>query len=67
MSEKLIPLLSADYTNVFLTGRNVTDQIKSTNEELLILVYWLQINKRSLNVSTTKCIMLCSQGHIVLY
>ena len=62
VSDKLLPLLFADDTNVFLTGRNVTDLINSMNEELLKLVNWLQINKLSLNVSKTKCIMFCSQG-----
>ena len=62
MSNKFLPLLVADDTNVFLTGRNVTDLINLRNEELLRQVNWLQINKLSLNVSKTNSIMFCSQG-----
>ena len=59
VSDKLLPVLFADDTNVFLTGRNVTDLINSMNEELHKLVNWLQINKHSLNVSKTICILFC--------
>ena len=53
VSNKLFSILFADDTNVFITGRNVTDLAITLNSELQKLVQWLQCNKLSLNISKT--------------
>jgi len=53
ISSKLLPILFADDTNVFMSGKNIDEMIVIMNEELSKLVKWLHINKLSLNVKKT--------------
>ena len=46
----LLPILFADDTNVFLTGKNVDQMIEIMNGELNKVFLWLNSNKLSLNV-----------------
>ena len=62
ISNILYPMLFADDTNVFLSGRNANQLIKIMNGELLNIVDWLDSNKLSLNVSKTHFILFRSQG-----
>ena len=50
VSHTLLPFLFADDTNALAIGKNMTDLIKTINEELSKLSTWLSANKLSLNV-----------------
>ena len=62
ISNILYPMLFADDTNVFLSGRNANQLIRIMNGELLNIVDWLDSNKLSLNISKTHFILFRSQG-----
>ena len=62
VSTILYPMLFADDTNVFLSGRNANHLIRIMNGELLNIVDWLDCNRLSLNVSKTHFILFRSQG-----
>ena len=62
ISNILYPMLFADDTNVFLSGRTANQLIRIMNGELLNIVDWLDSNKLSLNVSKTHFILFRSQG-----
>ena len=62
VSNVLFPILFADETNVFLSGKNVDELIKIMTIELTKIVDWLDCNKLSLNVSKTHFILFRSQG-----
>ena len=53
ISNKLKFILYADDTNVFCTGQNCVNVIKTMNDELKKLSIWFQLNKLSLNVDKT--------------
>ena len=56
VSSVLFTLMFADDTNVFIHGKNLDDLITCMNQELEIS-QWMNVNKLSLNVSKTKCIV----------
>ena len=62
VSDIIFPILFADDTNAFLTGKNVNDLIETMNQELEKLTKWLHVNKLSLNVSKTHYIIFRSRG-----
>ena len=62
VSNVILPILFADDTNVFLTGKNVEDLIMSMNKELDKIVKWLYANKLSLNVKKTHYLVFRSSG-----
>ena len=62
VSTILYPMLFADDTNVFLSGRNANHLIRIMNGELLNIVDWLDCNRLSLNVSKTHFILFRYQG-----
>ena len=62
ISNILYPMLFADDTNVFLSGRTANQLIRIMNGELLKIVDWLDSNKLLLNVSKTHFILFRSQG-----
>ena len=51
VSNVILPVLFADDTNVFLTGKNFNNLIESMNVELEKIMKWLHANKLSLNVN----------------
>ena len=53
VSMSLLPILFADDTNVFLTGKNVDQMIEIMNGELNKVFLWLNSNNLSLNVKKT--------------
>jgi hypothetical protein len=53
VSEILLPLLFADDTNVFLSGKSVPEIVSIMNNELSKIVIWLRANRLSLNVEKT--------------
>ena len=53
VSNKLFPILFADDSNVFLSGKDPIEMITSMNYELEKLIKWLQANRLSLNIKKT--------------
>ena len=50
VSKKMFSLLFADDSNMFLSGKNPDDFIKTMNDEMINVVDWLELNKLSLNL-----------------
>jgi len=50
---KVLSILFADDTNLFLAGKDIDIMIHSMNQELETLLLWLHANKLSLNVKKT--------------
>jgi len=53
VSKILLPILFADDTNVFLSGKSVDETIQKMNDELINIVEWLRSNRLSLNIEKT--------------
>lgn len=51
--QTLFPILFADDTSIFTSGKDINVLAKRINIELASLVEWLQVNKLSLNISKT--------------
>ena len=60
VSDILFPILFADDTSVFVSGKNLIEMTNKINIELKKIVVWLKVNKLSLNVSKTRCILFKS-------
>ena len=65
VSMSLLPILFADDTNVFLTGKNVDQMIEIMNGELNKVFMWLNSNKLSLNVKKTQFMVFSLRKHII--
>jgi hypothetical protein len=52
-SQTLMPILFADDTNIFLSGKSLYEVTEVMNDELGKIVEWLKANKLSLNVNKT--------------
>ena len=57
VSKKLFSLLFADDSNMFLSGKDPDDLIRTMNEEMVKVIDWLQINRLSLNLNKTHFIL----------
>jgi hypothetical protein len=53
ISSIIFPILFADDTNLFITGKNLLEMIKILNKELEKVVTWLNVNQLSLNIKKT--------------
>ena len=62
VSTSLLPILFADDTNVFLSGKNVNDLLNAMNLELEKISDWINCNKLSLNVSKTHYMVFKTKG-----
>lgn len=60
VSEKIMPLIFADDTNIFISGKNLNDTVSVMNEELCKVMHWMNINKLSLNIDKTNYIIFSS-------
>ena len=60
-SKKIFSLLFADDSNLFLSGNDPNDLIKTMNIEIRKVVEWLRINKLSLNLKKTHFIIFRRQ------
>ena len=58
-------MLFADDSNLFYSGNDITELTKDINEELKNVLYWLEVNKLSLNVSKTHYIIFSSRNTTV--
>ena len=50
VSRNSLPILFADDTNIFLTGKNLSEMTEFLNEDLVNIEEWLRCNRLSLNV-----------------
>ena len=57
VSKKLFSLLFADNSNMFLSGKDPDDLVRTMNEEMVKVIDWLQINRLSLNLNKTHFIL----------
>ena len=64
VSKLLFPILFADDTNVFLSGKNIDQMTNIMNEELDIIFLWLNYNKLSLNVKKPQFMVFSLKKHI---
>ena len=53
ISSLLSPIMFADDSNLFMTGKNLPDLTTKLNQELPSLVEWLRSNRLSLNIGKT--------------
>ena len=54
-------IVFADDTNLFLSGRNISDIVKQLNKELIILSEWFNSNLLSLNIKKSSYIVFGKQ------
>ena len=66
VSKLLFPILFADDTNVFFSGKNIDQMINIMNDELDRLFLWLNSNKLSLNVKKTQFVVFSLKKHITV-
>ena len=52
-----MPIFFADDSNLFKNGKSISDFENELNEELSEIVRWLKINKLTLNVNKTQCML----------
>lgn len=57
LSSNLLPIIYADDTNLFLSGKSIIDCIQSINNELVRISNWITSNKLSLNIEKTNFIV----------
>ena len=57
VSSVLFTILFADDTNVFVQGKSLDHLIDVMNDELCKLSEWMAINKLSLNLKKSKCMI----------
>ena len=57
-----LPILFADDTNLFLSGKNLDDMQTLLNEELTEIDLWLKANKLSLNIKKTHYMLFKNHG-----
>lgn len=65
ISANILPILFADDTNLFLVGTDLDQLITSMNNELKLLIEWINTNKLVLNVSKTNYMIFCTRGKSV--
>ena len=53
VSDKIFSLLFADDSNMFLSGNDPNDLIRTMNIEMIKVIEWLRLNKLSLNLKKT--------------
>jgi hypothetical protein len=53
VSKLLSPIMFADDSNLFISGKNLLDISNTLNQELPLLIEWLRANRLSLNVDKT--------------
>ena len=61
VSNKLFSLLFADDSNMFLTGKDPNELIRTMNVEIKYVIDWLKVNKLSLNLKKTHFIIFQKQ------
>lgn len=62
VSAKLCCILFADDTNIFATGKSLSEISYILNDELGVINDWFQANKLSINISKTNFMIMSSTG-----
>ena len=62
ISDILFPILFADDTNVFVSGRDINHMMNTMNIELKKIWFWLNTNKLSLNINKTHYVIFKSKS-----
>ena len=65
ISNRLLPLIFADDTNLFITGKSVQEISDQMNIELNNTLTWLNANRLSLNVAKTHFILFKSKNRAI--
>jgi hypothetical protein len=65
VSNRVIPIIFADDTNIFLKGKSIKDMMCHLNKELAQIVTWLNVNKLSLNVAKSHYMVFRSRSRKV--
>lgn len=61
VSKLVTPIMFADDTNLFFSGRKISNLVSTVNSELDKINTWFKLNKLSLNVKKTNFIMFASK------
>ena len=64
VSKHLFPILYADDTNFFISGKNIDNLIQTANHEIEKVFDWLNVNKLSLNIQKTHYMIFHSRKNI---
>ena len=64
VSKHLFPILYADDTNLFISGKNIDNLIQTVNHEIEKVFDWLSVNKLSLNIQKTHYMIFHSRKNI---
>ena len=62
VSNLFMPILFADDTNLFCTGRNIDSLVKEINAEMSKVYSWVKANKLSLNIDKTNFMLFTPKG-----
>ena len=65
MSEACLPILFADDTNIFITGKNIDVMCQQLKDDLEKIQEWLCCNKLSLSVLKTLYMILSPRSKII--
>ena len=65
MSNVLLPILFADDTNMFITGKDIEEMCNRMNADLKQIEEWLYCNKLSLNVMKTHYMIFTPRNKVV--
>ena len=66
ISDKLMPLIFADDTNVFLSGNSIQELSEQMNLELGRIFTWLNTNRLSLNIAKTHFMLFKSNNRNIV-
>ena len=64
VSRNSLPILFADDTNIFSTGKNLSELSESLNEALVNIEEWLRCNRLSLNVLKTNYMIFTTKNKL---
>ena len=64
VSKHLFPILYADDTNFFISGKNIDNLIQTANHEIEKVFDWLNVNKLSLNIQKIHYMIFHSRKNI---
>ena len=64
MSNKLKSIMFADDTNLFISGKSLSEVSKQMNEEMIILSDWFRANLLSLNIKKTSFIIFSHKKNL---
>ena len=64
VSRNCLPILFADDTNIFLTGKNLSELTEFLNEDLVNIEEWLRCNRLSLNVLKTNYMIFTTKNKL---